>query len=186
MKHALILGCLLLSLPAAAQTTYRCQSSIGQFTFQDRPCPRVADADAPRTPRSSTGFDAQPTGGSDWSQQQRRYLQQRARAESAASALRVKSHLKSQTDRQAAGHATSQRNCVDALQIARLCGKFAGQFSCDDRGFVRESLADRRLRGSTASDGLGAHDIDRCALQAASGNLKPSNALAAPAFWQFN
>lgn len=171
-QYALLLFATMFAWEAQAQTLYRCQSSIGQFSFQDRPCPTATVAGAVLGAQTNSYPSARHNGTGDWSRAQSVQRQRRTQTESDASASRVKAHLKSESDHRDAGHAASQRNCRGAMQIAALCGKFAGMFSCDSRGFVRESskqpalLADRSM-GKPAS----AFTMQRCALQAASGDL---------------
>ena len=49
--------------------------------------------------------------------------------------MRVQQNLKIESERKEAQYAENRRRCRAALQVAELCGKFAGTFYCDEKGF---------------------------------------------------
>lgn len=79
--------------------------------------------------------------------------------------LRSEEFLKVSNDRQAARYAENRQRCQTALKVAELCGKFAGKFSCDEKGF-------KPISGGAAIKPvvLDTYKMELCAVQAAKNN----------------
>ena len=90
---------------------------------------------------------------------------QEKRLEQVAIGLRVQQNLKIASDRDAARYADNHRRCQAALQVAKLCGKFAGTFYCDDKGF--QPIAADAAPKPVAMDNAARYRMERCALDAA-------------------
>src|ERR1044071_6679372 len=136
MKAAPILLCLFLSAAAQAQDQ-------GQMALFDDPAYR--------------------DGG--WTTQQRKQRRREAKIEYRADDARTRSLLQPANERRHAEYALNKHRCLVAVQIAALCGSTGRAFSCDEKGFRAEPLAE----GAPAATGLAdaRHDIRRqqCALQ---------------------
>jgi hypothetical protein len=65
---------------------------------------------------------------------------------------------------QAAHYAANRQRCQAALRIAKLCGKFAGRFSCDEKGFKEPEATARK---PPALDAASTYRMERCAADAA-------------------
>jgi len=77
---------------------------------------------------------------------------------------RMQQNLQAASDRDEVRYADNRRRCQAALEVAELCGKFAGTFYCNERGFqpmVPEATARPALNSSAR------HKMERCALDAA-------------------
>src|SRR5580765_2159855 len=59
---------------------------------------------------------------------------------------------------QAAHYAENRQRCEAALRIAEQCGKFAGKFSCDEKGF--KPIAPDATNRPVARD---PYKVERCA-----------------------
>ncbi len=93
---------------------------------------------------------------------------QQKEMEQIAIGLRVQQNLKITSDRKEAQYAQNRRRCQAALQVAELCGKFAGTFYCDEKGFqpiAADASAKRVVMNSVTR-----HKMERCALDAAKRN----------------
>lgn len=173
MKSALVL--LLAFAPlAAADPVYRCEDSLGAIAFQGRPCkdqPSQAAGQLASARRAS--FVTTPSDEhSDWINPELSPQRQQVTPEAHAETLRVLGLQKPWADRQAAKYAGNQRRCLNAMQIAALCGKFAGMFSCDGKGFRANAIAgggNSRTTGSMIDNGS-TLSMEQCALQAAGGD----------------
>lgn len=55
------------------------------------------------------------------------------------------------------------------MQVAELCGKFAGTFSCNEKGFRLESGMEVSAAKPTVISNGSAFKIEQCALQASKG-----------------
>ena len=72
-------------------------------------------------------------------------------------------------DRRITQYATNQRRCQNAMRIAALCGKFAGMFSCDEKGFRHEESTPVGALKPAAINHGSAFKMEQCALQATTG-----------------
>lgn len=90
------------------------------------------------------------------------------RLEQIAIGLRVQQLLRIANQRKEVQYAESRRRCQAALQVAQLCGKFAGTFYCDEKGF-QPVAADAAVK-SVAMDSGSRFAMERCALDAAKRN----------------
>jgi len=88
--------------------------------------------------------------------------------EQIAIGLRVEQILKLANDRKEAQYAENRRRCQAALKVAELCGKFAGTFYCDEKGFqpIVPALAVKPAAQCNAAG----YQMERCALDAAKRN----------------
>jgi len=93
---------------------------------------------------------------------------QEKRLEQIAIGLRVQQHLKIAHARKETRYAENRRRCQAALQVAERCGKFAGTFYCDDKGF-QPITADVTVKPVTM-DNVSRYKMERCALDAAKRN----------------
>jgi len=93
-----------------------------------------------------------------------RHVQEKQR-EQVAIGVRVRHNLRLASDRNEAQYAENRRRCQAALQVAELCGKFAGTFYCDEKGFkpITVDTATRPI----VMDNSTRHKMERCALDAA-------------------
>ncbi len=82
--------------------------------------------------------------------------------------VRVQQNLRVARDRDEARYAENRRRCLAALQVAELCGKFAGTFSCDAKGF--RPVAPHLAIAPAARDNGSRNKMERCALDAARRN----------------
>jgi hypothetical protein len=85
--------------------------------------------------------------------------------EQAAVRLRLQANLTSANERREAQYAENRRRCEAALRVAALCGKFAGTFTCDVRGF-KPVAVDAAVKHAAVNDG-DRYRMERCALDAA-------------------
>jgi hypothetical protein len=84
-----------------------------------------------------------------------------------ALSLHAQESMAASRSRQAAHYAENRQRCQAALRVAELCGKFAGKFSCDEKGF--KTLADKTGKPAIP-DPAGASRMERCAVDAAGKN----------------
>jgi hypothetical protein len=91
-----------------------------------------------------------------------------ARQESAALALRLQARQRLNDDRRATQHARNRNRCEAALRVAESCGKYAGMFRCNDKGFQSIPEADRIK--APVLDRAGTYRMERCALDMARKN----------------
>lgn len=94
----------------------------------------------------------------------REHAQQKQR-ELAAISRRVQASLRMASARREAQYADNRRRCHAALRVAAICGKFAGTFTCDEKGF-KPTEAD----AGAAPTVMNRHDryrMERCALDVA-------------------
>lgn len=90
---------------------------------------------------------------------------QEKQSERIAIGLRVQQNLRIARDRDEARYAENRRRCRTALRVAELCGKFAGTFFCDEKGFQRITV---QAPIEPARTGNGdRYKMERCALDAA-------------------
>ena len=85
--------------------------------------------------------------------------------EQIAIGLRVRENLKIANDRNEARYAENRRRCQAALQVAELCGTYAGTFYCDEKGF-QPIVADPAIK-PVVLDNNARYKMQRCALDAA-------------------
>ena len=90
---------------------------------------------------------------------------QEKRLEQIAIGLRVKQIQRIASDRNEAQYAENRRRCQAALQVAELCGKYAGTFYCDEKGF-QPIAADPAVKPAVL-DNRSRYQMERCALDAA-------------------
>lgn len=88
---------------------------------------------------------------------------QAKRLERIAMGLRAQQNLRIARGRQEIRYAENRRRCQQALRVAELCGKFAGTFYCDEKGF--EPVAPGFARPAVL-DSRSRYKMDRCALDA--------------------
>ena len=88
---------------------------------------------------------------------------QEKQSERIAIGLRVQRNLGISRDRDEARYAENRRRCQTALRVAELCGKFAGTFFCDEKGFQPITVLVKQAR----TDNGGRYKMARCALEAA-------------------
>jgi hypothetical protein len=89
-----------------------------------------------------------------WSQQQQ-----------VAISTRVQEQQKVLDDRDSTQYAANRERCASAMRIADLCGKHAGTFYCDARGFQPIPEA-ARVKPAALNNG-GRNEMERCAREAA-------------------
>lgn len=183
MKYTLALLSTLLCSGAQAQTIHRCDAGAGTIAYQDRPCQVVAALDA----NMPVATDVMVLGGAFedpiyaqreheyralevQQRQQRRQWRQGAKLKNQAESARVQGLLQSLSDTKAAKYAESRDRCESAMQVAALCGKYAGMFSCNDKGFRRSiSTVSTPAAAFTGNGNGAAFNVEQCALQASKG-----------------
>src|SRR5690349_23893887 len=115
-----------LSTPvAAAQPLHRCDDDTGKVTYQEAPCAALPSRPFLETPSAPGDLNSEP------------HDQRRLEADPRLVAMksRVEQLMKPANDRRAAQYAVNRERCQAALRVAELCGKFAGAFYCNERGF---------------------------------------------------
>lgn len=165
MKYAAVLLLTIFSATVYAQPVYRCETGPGQIAYQDQPCAEPAQA----TTADVAIFEARDYGQGGWSDEQRRQRRIQARSEARTETMRVRMLQKPANDRKAAEYAENHLRCQNAMRIAALCGKFAGRFSCDEKGFRPEPVRDISAPRLDVVDNGSAFKMEQCALQAAKG-----------------
>jgi len=174
MKAALLLLLTAFSAALHAQAVYRCEDGVANVTYRDTPCAVSVAANgadqsqpyapgAPAPPLVLAGLEAASPG--DWEIGQPSARRDRARSEGLAIALRVRARQKPQDDRNAARHAENRQRCGVAMRVADRCGKFAGLFYCDEKGFV--PIAQDVARRPVVLDNGSRYTMERCAAQEA-------------------
>jgi len=88
--------------------------------------------------------------------------QQEKQRERLAIALRVEQLQGASNDRNEVQYAANRRRCQAALRVAELCGKHAGTFYCDAKGF-RPLEAEAAARPVVMSNDA-RYRMERCAL----------------------
>jgi hypothetical protein len=86
------------------------------------------------------------------------------RLEQVVIGLRVRQNLRIEADRKELQYAKNRQRCQEALRVAELCGKFAGTFYCDEKGF--QSITANVAIKPAAMDNVGRHKMERCAQDA--------------------
>lgn len=86
------------------------------------------------------------------------------RLEGLAIGKRVQRNLGIARDRDEVRYAANRRRCQAALHVSALCGRYAGRFSCDEKGF--QPIAPRLATKPAALDNSGRYRMERCALEA--------------------
>lgn len=116
---------LLLGVPSIlwADPIHRCVDHQGQLSFQSNPCPDIETKLASLDP------------GARQAPLDRRT---EARAEVHAEGRRMQTLLKEDNAEKDRLDKNNQNRCLSALRAARMCGRFAGMFSCGKRGFQHE------------------------------------------------
>jgi hypothetical protein len=123
MKYALAL--LLLGSPSIlfAQPIHRCVDHQGQLSFQSNPCPNIEARLA----------SYEPSGRSmAWRNSDQ------GRIDAHAERQRVQALLAAGDIEKNALDENNQARCLGALRAAKMCGRFAGMFSCGKHGFQHE------------------------------------------------
>lgn len=82
------------------------------------------------------------------------------RREQVAIAVRVRQNLRIEADRKERQYAENRRRCQEALRVAELCGKFAGTFYCDEKGF--QSITANVAIKPAAMDNVDRYNMERC------------------------
>jgi hypothetical protein len=132
----------------------------------------AAHAQAPviATPASYTLLEAPHDDPTVWStgQSERRHLQMQEQGLLIAKSVQARDKLAE--DRDAARYADNRLRCATALRVAALCGKHAGTFYCDAKGFQPIPQAERK---QPVFDNGARFRMERCAQEAASRPLAP-------------
>lgn len=81
---------------------------------------------------------------------------------------RVQRNLSIASHRKELQYDENRRRCQEALQVAELCGKFAGTFYCDEKGF--QPIAPDLAIKPVAMDNISRYRMERCALDVARRN----------------
>ena len=102
------------------------------------------------------GYAAEPFGAAHTQLKQREQL---------AIGLRVQTNLRVANARREEQYAENRRRCQAALRVAAACGRYAGTFACDERGF-RPTPVDASAKHAVISSG-DRYRMERCALDAA-------------------
>lgn len=180
MKSAPVLLLTVFSAMAYAEPIYRCESSSGMLSFQDRICleqpgeggpnqSQPAGQVPPAVPADMAYFEAGEGGLRGSTYQQRAPQRLQARLSVRAQALHMRMLLKPANDRREAQYAKNRHRCQNAMRVAALCGKFAGRFSCDEQGFRPESIVEVSLPKPSVTDNGSAFKMEQCAMQAMKG-----------------
>jgi hypothetical protein len=96
--------------------------------------------------------------------------QQEKQREQLAIALRVEQLQGASNDRKEVQYAENRGRCQAALRVADLCGKFAGTFYCDARGF--RPIAANAAALPVVMDNGTRNRMEHCALAAATGRKR--------------
>src|ERR1044071_1356953 len=106
-----------------------------------------------------------------WTSQQRWQRRREAKLEFRADDARTRSLLQPANERRHAEYARNNHRCLIAVQIAALCGANGRAFSCDEKGFRAEPVADAGAPAPTGAADRG-HTFKReqCALQLTRGH----------------
>ncbi len=89
------------------------------------------------------------------------------RLEQIAIGQRVQKNLRIASVRKELQYDKNRRQCQTALQVAKLCGKYAGTFYCNEKGF-QPIAPDRVIK--PALDSVAKYNMDRCAIDVAKRN----------------
>lgn len=87
---------------------------------------------------------------------------QKKRLERIAIGRRVQQNLRIASIRKEVQYDKNRRQCQAALQVAELCGKFAGTFYCNEKGF--QPIAPDLAIKAPVMDNVGRYRMERCAL----------------------
>jgi hypothetical protein len=157
MKFAWIVLMAAFSAVTYAEPVYRCEDGSAHIVYQGTPCPTpTSEAAAPLLADATAAWD------SERPDPRRLHMQQ----EGLAIAIRVRARQAVSDDRDAARYAENRSRCATALRVAAACGKFAGTFYCDEKGFQPIPEAERVER--PVPDSGAKYKMERCALDAAS------------------
>lgn len=127
----------------------------------------AAQAGEPVPPMVSVALTER--GHGDWQHFQRKQRRRQEYQMAISETARLELLQKPFRDRQAVGHAGNLRRCENAMRVAALCGKHAGMFFCDEKGFRPAPVTPTNiLRRVTLSNGE-AFNMEQCALQAMKG-----------------
>lgn len=115
-------------------------------------------------------FNASEYGQNSWNPQQtkprRLYTKMGVRAET----LRLRALQQPLADLKTANDTENHRRCQNAMQVAALCGKFAGKFYCDEKGFRPLAITEISTRTPPVINNGNEFKMTQCALQAARGD----------------
>lgn len=164
MKFILpVLLLMVASATAHAQPVYRCDDGLANVAYQDTPCD--TGTAAPRDPNAPIPslFELEAASPGDWEIGFASPRRTQAKQEGHAIALRVQERQKPLDERNAARHAQNRERCETALRIAERCGKNAGTFYCDARGFQPVAPEARPILAGKVDK----YQMERCALEAA-------------------
>lgn len=142
---------------ASAEMIYRCEGDNGHITYQNHACSPSTSSSAALS--VSAGYIA------DERQRQQRLSKQNTDLESE----RIRRLLKPTFERREAQYAENRKRCEEARQVAAICGKHAGTFTCNLKGF--------RLRDSSQFDAtpldttvsIHRYETEQCALRVSKG-----------------
>ena len=180
MKYALTLLLTIFGTVAYAQPVFHCDGQRGRVSFQGNPCaeqmnevsfsPDQSSAQTPQPFNTEMLPDTFTTEQTDKSQRERTQRRIKAKIAAKAETLRVNTLLKHYDDHKAAEYAANNRRCQNALQVASLCGKFAGRFSCDEKGFRPIAGTDSNTSRRPIMSNDNTFKMTQCALQATNGD----------------
>lgn len=182
MKYVLVLLLGTFNAVAYAQPIYHCVDHHGHAAYQSNPCAPAAlpGISSPNQvePQTASGQFAtldktsftHPDDTINESDRQLHKLQRiRATSKAHAETLRVRMLLQTVDDQKTGEYAENQHRCHKAKRVAVLCGKFSDNFSCDDKGFRRESITEIVAPGTAVVDNERSYKIEQCVLQASIG-----------------
>lgn len=84
--------------------------------------------------------------------------------EQLAIGIRVNARVRSVDARRAAQYAENRERCEAALRVAEQCGKYAGAFYCDEKGF--KAIPESQRVRPVARDSRSPLEAKRCAMTA--------------------
>lgn len=165
-----VAGTLLLLAASAgvcAERVYRCEDRAGAVAYRDTPCAVPRGPALPETHRTDDAVSPDVPAGAlgDWHRGEPVDRQPWIREETLTIARQVQARQQRLDDQRAMQHAENRQRCAAAMRVAGSCGKFAGAFYCDAKGFQPVAL-EARLP-PVARDNEARHAMERCAAAAA-------------------
>jgi len=141
----------------------------GVLVFLFTVCGAVAYAQAPGDRGSAaTAIEAPGYGQGDRDDPQQALARLQANARLSAETARVRLLQEPRGARKASQDTENRRRCESALQVAALCGTFAGRFYCDETGFRSTASANSTSELPIVENGA-RNDMRRCELQVRKG-----------------
>lgn len=153
----LLLLALVAAFPAVAQAqaVYRCEVGLAHVSYQQTACDAATRVGL---------VSPEPFSPTDAEIGQPSARRQRAKAEGVAIAARVLMRQESPNQRDALRHAENRGRCAEALRIAHLCGRHAGTFYCDAKGF--QAVPEAARAKAVSLNNSDRHLMERCARDA--------------------